>query len=201
MRTWTTARPVFLVSGSAVSSLARQRMPLMGRTADTGQRLQSSLLSAALVSDLISLAFLLHQQWRPYEKWRAAMFARLPCAAGLSGPLETAATAADWHVRETALAVAIEMLLAVQRRRGLPGPAAGVAQFWDRPYRTVAGEIANGLLATVTDPVLARLTVRAGSAEQWVDSIDVLSDPARRVSLTTVYREWLDAARPPAARA
>ncbi|SRR6266702_4016220 len=91
MRTWTTARPVFLVSGSAVSSLARQRMPLMGRTADTGQRLQSSLLSAALVSDLISLAFLLHQQWRPYEKWREAMFARLPCAAELSGPLETAA--------------------------------------------------------------------------------------------------------------
>ena len=72
-----------------------------------------------------------------------------------------------------------------------------MTQFWDRPYRTVAGEIANGLLATVTDPVLARLAVRAGSAEQWVDSIDVLSDPARRASLTTVYREWLAAPRSP----
>src|SRR6266545_2775135 len=86
-----------------------QRMPLMGRTADTGQRLQSRLLSAMLVSDLISLAFLVH------EKWREAMFARLPCAAELSGSLETAATAADWHERETALAAAIEVLLAVQR--------------------------------------------------------------------------------------
>lgn len=170
-----------------------QRMPFMGRTADTGQRLQSRLLSAALVSDLMSLAFLLHQQWRPYEKWRESMFTRLPCATELGGPLETAATAADWHERETALAAAIEVLLAVQRRRGLPAPPAGVTQFWDRPYRTVAGEIADGLLATVTDPVLARLAVRAGSAEQWVDSVDVLSDPARRASLTTVYREWLDA--------
>ncbi len=169
-----------------------QRMPLIGRTADTGQRLQSRLLSAGLVSDLISLAFLLHRQWRPYDKWREAMFARLPCAAALAGPLEVAATAADWQERETALATAIEVLLDVQRRRGLPGPAAGVTQFWSRPYRTVAGEIANGLLATVTDPVLARLTVRAGSAEQWVDSVDVLADPARRAALAAVYREWLN---------
>jgi hypothetical protein len=169
-----------------------QRMPLMGRAADTGQRLQSRLLSAAMVTDLISLAFLLQRQWRPYEKWREAMFARLPCAAALAGPLEVAATAADWRERETALAAAVEVLLDVQRDRGLPGPAAGVAPFYDRPYRTVAGEIANALLATVTDPVLARLTVRAGSAEQWVDSVDVLADPARRAGLTSVYREWLN---------
>ena len=170
-----------------------QRMPLMGRTADTGQRLQSRLLSAMLAGDLISLAFLLNRQWRPYDKWREAMFARLPCAAELGGPLESAATAADWRDREAALTAASEMLLDVQRRRGLPAPAAGVIQFWDRPYRTVDPQIADGLLATVTDPVLTRLAVRAGSAEQWIDSVDVLAHPGRRAVLTAVYREWLDA--------
>jgi Domain of unknown function (DUF4037) len=174
-----------------------QRMPMIGRTADTGQRLQSLLLSAGLVSDLMSLAFLVHRQWRPYEKWREAMFTRLPSAAELSGPLEAAATAADWHEREAAMATAIEVLLAVQRGQGLPTPAAGVVQFFDRPYRTVAGEIADRLLAAVTDPLLSGLAVRAGSVDQWIDSVDVLSDPARRAVLTAVYREWLDAAQLP----
>ena len=167
-------------------------MPLMGRAADAGQPLQSRLLSAGLVSDLINLAFLLHQRWRPYEKWRQAMFAGLPSAAALAGPLEAAATAAGWRDREDALAAAAGVLLDVQRGRGLPTPATGVIPFWDRPYRTVAGQLASGLLAAITDPVLARLTVRAGSVEQWADSVDVLADPARRAALTAVYAGWLD---------
>jgi Domain of unknown function (DUF4037) len=174
-----------------------QRMPFVGRTAATGQRLQSRLLSAALAGDLIDLAFLLHQQWRPYEKWREAMFARLPCATELRGPLEAAATAADWHEREAALAAAIEVLVAVQRHRGLPTPATAVTRFWDRPYRTVAAEVPDLLLATITDPLLSRLSVRAGSADQWADSADVLAHPYRRAALTAAYRAWLDAARPP----
>ncbi len=176
-----------------------QRMPFVGRTADTGQRLQSRLLSAALAGDLMNLAFLLHQQWRPYEKWREAMFARLPCATELRGPLEAAATAADWREREAALAAAIEVLAAVQRRRRLPTPVTAVTRFWGRPYRTVAAEVPDLLLATIADPLLSRLTMRAGSADQWVDSVDVLAHPGRRAALTAAYRAWLDAAGPPGA--
>jgi hypothetical protein len=169
-----------------------QSMPMAGRTAGTGQPLQSRLLHAKLASELMSLAFLLHQQWRPYGKWCEAMFTRLACATELRGPLEVAATGADWHERESALATAIEVLLNVQRSRGLPTPAAGVTQFWDRPYRTVAAAVPDLLLAAVTDPVLSRLTVRSGSVDQWADSAGLLSDPRRRVILAGAYRAWLD---------
>jgi len=171
-----------------------QRMPLVGRAADTGQPLQSRLLCAGLASDLISLAFLLHRQWEPYEKWREALFARLPCAADLSGPLATAVTAAGWPEREAALAAAIEVLAALQRRAGLPTPAAAMQGFFDRPYRTVADALPELLLAGISDPALARLAGQAalgGSVGQWVDSVDVLTPPPRRAALAAVYRNWL----------
>jgi len=171
-----------------------QRMPLVGRTAQTGQPLQSRLLSAALVADLMSLAFLLHQQWQPYPKWREAMFARLPCAGELAGPLQTAATVGGWRDRETALAAAIEVLAGVQRRRGLPTPAEAVTSFWDRPYRTVSDAVPGLLRAAISDPALAGLTLAAGNVEQWVDGIELLAKPPSSTVLTCAYRAWLDQA-------
>jgi hypothetical protein len=167
-----------------------QRMPFVGRAADTGQPLQSRLLSAGLASDLISLAFLLHRQWQPYEKWREALFARLPGAAELSGQLRLAVAADGWAERELALAVAIGMLATAQRLAGLPTPDAPVTRFFDRPYRTVHDDTARLLLAGITDPALARLAVRAGSVAQWADSVDVLSDAGRRAALVAVYQDW-----------
>ncbi|MGH3682320.1 MAG: hypothetical protein ACRDT2_18960, partial [Natronosporangium sp.] len=61
-------------------------------------------------------------------------------------------------------------------------------------YRTVAEAVPQALLATVTDPALSRLPVLAGSVEQWVDSVDVLTRPDHRATLTVAYRAWLDAA-------
>lgn len=174
-----------------------QRMPLVGRTAQTGQPLQSRLLSAALVGDLMSLAFLLHRQWQPYPKWREAMFARLPCAGELAGPLQTAATASDWRDRETALAAAIEVLAGVQRRHGLPTPAEAVTSFWDRPYRTVSDSVPRRLRAGISDPALAGLAAAAGSVEQWVDDGELLAKPADSTVLTCAYRAWRSQATGP----
>lgn len=171
-----------------------QRMPMVGRTAHSGQPRQSRLLAAALVHDLTSLAFLLHQRWSPYDKWREAAFARLRCAGDLSPNLDAALTATDWEDREDALVAAVEVLLAVQRGRGLPTPAPAVVPFWDRPYRTVADAVPRSLLAMVTDPVLSRLPLLAGSVEQWVDNVDVLTRSDHRALLTAAYRAWLDAA-------
>ena len=174
-----------------------ERMPLVGRTAQTGQPMQSRLLSAALVGDLMSLAFLLHQRWQPYAKWREAMFATLPCAGELAGPLQTAATADGWRDRETALAAAIEVLAGVQRRRGLPTPAEAVTFFWDRPYRTVPDAVPGLLRAAITDPALAGLTLAAGSVEQWVDSLELLAKPPNSTVLICAYRAWLGRAAGP----
>jgi hypothetical protein len=170
-----------------------QRLPIVGRTADAGQPLQSRLLCAGLASDLVSLAFLLHRRWEPYEKWREALFARLPAAGELAGPLLTAVSAPRWADREAALAAAIETLAGVQRRAGLPVPDQVVIRFWDRPYRTVNGRLQDLLLAQISDPELARLQVRGGSVAQWADSVDVLAAAGRRAALGAVYRDWLRA--------
>jgi hypothetical protein len=164
-----------------------QRLQMVGRTAQTGQPLQSRLLSADLVGDLMGLAYLLHRRWQPYEKWREAM---LPGADVLSGPLARAVTADDWRDRESALVDAIGILLAWQRDWGLPTPEPAVVPFWDRPYRTVADTVPAALLADITDPALVRLPVRAGRVDQWADCVDVLAHGQRRSALSAMYEAW-----------
>ena len=44
------------------------------------------------------------------------------------------------------------------------------------------------LLEPVTDPLLAGVPRGVGSVEQWVDSVDVLTHPARRVALVQAWR-------------
>ena len=171
-----------------------QQMPMVGRTASRGDELGSRLLSAQLAEELMWLAFALSRRWPPYAKWRGTAFQLLPVAASLAGPLAAAAEP-RWRDRESGLADACEMLLSMQRARGLPAPAPAVTPFWDRPYRTVSGEIHQALLASITDPQVTRLPAGIGSIEQWADSVDVLPHPARRRALRVAYQAWTGPAR------
>ncbi len=166
-----------------------QRMPIAGRTAGTGQPLQSRLLCAGLVDDLVDLAFLLHRRWSPYEKWREAAFARLPGAGDLAGPLSRAVAADAWPDRQAALVEAIGALFEVQRGRGLPVPEPAVVPFYDRPYLTVSDDVPRALLDTLTDPLLRGLP-KVGGVGQWADCVDVLGHAGRRAALTAAYRFW-----------
>jgi hypothetical protein len=167
-----------------------QYLPMVGRTAQRGDELGSRLLSAQLASDVVSLAFALSRRWAPYPKWRGTVFRELPIAARLTGPLTAASTAAGWRDREDGLASACEILLGLQRSRGLPAPASAVIPFWDRPYRGIDEAIQQSLLAGITDPQVAALPAGAGSVEQWADSADVLSQPGRRAALRAAYGAW-----------
>jgi hypothetical protein len=169
-----------------------QLLPMMGRTAEAGDELGSRLLSAQLTWDLIWLAFALSRRWAPYAKWRGTVFRSLPVAARLGSLLDDAA-APRWRQREDALASACEVLLEIQRERGLPAPKSAVIAFFDRPYRTVDQAVPGGLLACVADPDVARLPPSVGAIEQWADSTDVLSSPGRRAALQAAYRAWADA--------
>jgi len=170
-----------------------QLMPMVGRTAETGDELGSRLLSAELAADLGWLAFALSRRWAPYAKWRGTVFRSLPVAARLGPPLDAASAAPGWRERENALAGACEVLLDLQRERGQPTPESAVTPFWDRPYRTVDQAVPQWLLAGITDPEVARLPPMIGSIEQWVDCVDVLSRPGRRAALRTAYLAWIDA--------
>lgn len=167
-----------------------QLMPMVGRTAEAGDDLGSRLVSAGLAGDVVWLAFTLSRRWAPYAKWRGTAFRSLP-VAGVLGPLLGSATVAPgWREREDALAAACEVLLDLQRERGLPAPEGAVVPFFGRPYRTVDRAVPEGLLAAVTDPDVARLPPVVGSVEQWAASVDVLSSPGRRAALRAAYRDW-----------
>jgi hypothetical protein len=168
-----------------------QLLPMVGRTAEAGDELGSRLLSARLAEDLLWLAFALSRRWAPYAKWRGTVFRSLPVAARL-GPLLDAAAAPAWRERENALASACRVLLSIQRERGLPAPEPAVIPFFDRPYRTLDRAVPQELLDGITDPDVVRLPPMVGSIEQWVDSTDVLSSPARRAALQAAYRSLGD---------
>jgi hypothetical protein len=165
-----------------------QAMPMMGRAAGKGDEFGSRLLSAGLAGDLTALAFALSRRWAPYAKWRGTVFRSLPVAVRLGPLLDATVTAAGWREREDALAAACEVLVNLQRERGLPAPNPAVIPFFDRPYRTVDQAVPQGLLAGITHPDVARLPPMMGSIEQWVDSTDVLSSPGRRAALRVAYR-------------
>jgi hypothetical protein len=167
-----------------------QLMPMVGRTAETGDELGSRLVSAGLAEDVVSLAFALSRRWAPYAKWRGTVFRSLPVAAALSPLIGSATAAPGWREREDALAAACEVLLDIQREHGHPAPGNAVVPFFDRPYRTVDQAVPEMLLASVTDPDVARLPPMVGSVEQWADSEDVLSSPGRRAALQAAYRSW-----------
>ena len=169
-----------------------QALPMVGRTAEAGDELGSRLLSAGLAADLVWLAFGLSCRWAPYAKWRGTVFRSLP-VAGRLGPLLDGAAAPGWRKREDALAAGCEVLLDVQRDRGLPAPRAAVIPFFDRPYRTLDEAVPRALLDGITDPDVARLPPMIGSLEQWIDSTDVLSSPGRRAALRAAYRGLVDA--------
>jgi hypothetical protein len=149
------------------------------------------LLSVRLTEDLTFLGFMLSRRWAPYGKWRGTVFRALPVAASLTGLLDAAVTSPGWRDRESALAAAAEVLLGVQRDRGLPAPDAAVVPFWDRPYRVIDLAVAAGLLADIADADVARLPSGVGSVEQWTDSVDVLASPGRRSALQAAYLAWI----------
>lgn len=170
---------------------ASQWMPIIGRAAERGDESGSRILAARVAEDLIRLAFALSGEWAPYGKWRGTAFRELPVARRLAAPLDIAVAAPEWREREAALAEAAEVLLDVQRERGLPAPGDAVVRFWDRPYRTVDDAVAAGLAAAITDPEVAALPPYVGSVEQWVDSVDVLAHADRRAALQVAYRTWI----------
>ena len=169
-----------------------QRLHMVGRTAERGQDLQSRLLCAQIAGKLSHLAFLVHRQWMPYAKWREARLRTLPDADRLCGLLTAAVTANPWQAREQAIAEAAEMLLDVQRARGLPGPEHAIGGFFNRPFRTVNESVVRLLMAEVIDERLHKLP-GVGGVDQWIDADEVLSNPSLRASAAVAYRAWSDA--------
>ena len=168
-----------------------QRMPWIGRTAERDQPLQSRLLSAAIATDIIRLAFLLRRRWAPYPKWTELAFRDVPGSAELQPAIEQLTTADGWREREAGAVAALDRLGQWQRALGRPTPAEVTEPFFDRPYRTVRSEVAAMLLADISDPAVRALPPGVGAIEQWVENAVILSSPELRSGALAAYRGWL----------
>nr|MDT0663239.1 DUF4037 domain-containing protein [Micromonospora sp. DSM 115978] len=171
-----------------------QAEAFVGRTGGTGDDLGSRVLAGRIVRDLIRLAFLVSRRWAPYDKWLGRAFGELPVAAVLDPPMRAALAATDWREREVALCAAGEALGAATNRLRLCEPVdPAPRRFYHREIRVVgAHRFTTALTAAITDPrvreLLTRLGVRTtdpvgalpGTIDQAVDTVDVLTRPARR---------------------
>jgi hypothetical protein len=157
-------------------------LPLLGRAGQRGDDLGSRVIGARMVDTAMHLAFLLCRRWPPYPKWRGTVFTQLPVAGELLPPLTAVLAADDWTKRQQALAQALAVLGEAQRAAGLPS-AEGIPTepFFDRPFLGIRAAVPDLLLGSVTDPLVRALPSGAGSVEQWVDNVVVLTDPSHRV--------------------
>ncbi|WP_426309123.1 DUF4037 domain-containing protein [Cellulosimicrobium sp. E-16] len=158
-----------------------QELPFVGRTAERGDDLGSRVVAARLVRVAMHLGFLLERRWPPYAKWFGTAFAALPRAGAVGPDLAAALAADDWRSREAALCRGLETLHDLQGEVGLPTVADVVVPFFDRPYRGL-GPVADAVTAAIQDPAVRALPPGVGTVEQWVDDVDVLTDPGRRVA-------------------
>ncbi|HEX2851552.1 MAG TPA: DUF4037 domain-containing protein [Acidimicrobiales bacterium] len=164
-----------------------QELPFVVRTASRNDEPGSRVIAARLVRVQVHLAFLLSRRWPPYPKWEGTAFRELAVAAELAPRHDAVLVADDPVAREGALCDGAGVLARRQRSLALPAPDEVIVPFHDRPIRTVSADLADGLLDSVTDPVLRALPRGMGTVEQWVDNVDLLSWPSRRATLRSAY--------------
>ncbi|MFI5907713.1 DUF4037 domain-containing protein [Dactylosporangium sp. NPDC051541] len=142
-----------------------------GRAAELGDDLGSRIVTARLARDVMRLCLLLARRYPPYSKWLGTAFAALPDAAPIGTALTRALQADDADERQAALADAYELAGAWQNRLGLTEPVDATRRpYFDRPFPVID--------ATRFADALAPGATRTGAIDQFLDSTDVLGDPA-----------------------
>jgi hypothetical protein len=154
-----------------------QEEAFVGRTAEVGDTLGSSVVAGRLTRDLMRLCFLIERRYAPYSKWFGTGFARLDAAPEVGSLLE----AADLGLAYEAVARRFNALSLVEPREPILRP------YYSRPFPVIFAErFASACFARVEDPWLRSLPP-LGAIDQWCDSTDVLSKPAVLRHVATVY--------------
>jgi Domain of unknown function (DUF4037) len=154
-----------------------QEEAFVGRTAEVGDELGSRVVASRLVRDVMRLAFLLERRYAPYTKWLGSAFAHLDSAVVLQSPLLDVLSAASYDAREDALVAVVEELARLHNAAGVTRLVeTTVRPFYTRPFRVLgSARFVEACLERVTDPWLKSLPL-VGAIDQYVDSVDVLSD-------------------------
>jgi hypothetical protein len=157
-----------------------EEQAFVGRAGAGGDDLGSRIVAARLARDVMRMAFLIEGRFAPYPKWLGKAFAALPCASVLIPALDRALAAADWGLREAALADAYLTLARLHLERELGGEfAPALGPYFTRPFTVInADDIADAVQAQIADPVLRALPT-IGSLDQITDATPVIEAPGR----------------------
>jgi hypothetical protein len=166
-----------------------QEEPFVGRTGYVGDDLGSQIIAARLCRDAMHLCFLMERQYAPYSKWFGTAFAQLKCAASLTPLLRWTMLAQSWREREQSITQVYEMLAAMHNALQITPPMpTKVSPFHGRPFKVIHGEaFAAAIKAQIQDEAVKRISIDIGGIDQFSDSTDVLSNPALRRRLKTLY--------------
>jgi hypothetical protein len=150
---------------------------LHGRAGARGDELGSHVIGAALVRDLMRLAFVQERRYAPYPKWLGTVYGRLgrPEAPALAAALEARA----WRAREEALADAYRHV--AERHNSLavtPVIDPEPREFFARGFLVLhADRFVDALRAAIADPGLRSIDHEAGGIDAVSDNVDVLTRP------------------------
>jgi len=167
-----------------------QEEPFVGRTGEVGDELGSRLIAARLAHTLMRLAFLYEKKYAPYSKWFGTAFNQLAIAEELRPALTGAMAAETWDEREANLCLAYEAIARLHNRQGItPVVCENVSYFFGRPFRVIHGEAIGDLIwEVIKDPAVRALPRGVGSVNQFISSVDVLSNPRLCQRMTALYR-------------
>lgn len=161
----------------------------IGRTGEVGDDLGSGLVTARIVHSLMRLGFMMERQYAPYSKWFGTGFSRLACAAGLTPALTGALQGPTWLEREEWLSQAYALVAQMHNDLEITPPVAThTSNYFGRPFRVIhADQIAARLLQAVQEDEIYRLPAFIGSVNQFVSSVDILTQPIHCQKLRTLY--------------
>jgi hypothetical protein len=139
----------------------------VGRTGDVGDELGSRLVAAAIVREIMKLAFLMEKQYAPYSKWLGTAFAKLKIGAKLAPVLEDVLLAKNWKAREDTLALAYSIVARQHNALRITKPLPSkVTRYYGRPYLVIhAGTFARSIREGIKDPEVKRLPPLIRSSE------------------------------------
>lgn len=152
-----------------------QHEHLLGRAGQVGDDLGSPLIAARLARDVVRLCFLIERTWAPYDKWLGTAFQRLESAAEVGPLLRQALAARSPAQRERHLMATLSNVAGRFNALALVPPIDPAPRpFFKRPFNVLeCDRFAEALMATT--PLAPRGW--QGAIDQWVDSVDVLSEP------------------------
>lgn len=182
-------RDVWLYLVAAQWRRIDQEEPFMGRCGEAGDELGSRVVAARLIREIMKLCFLMERQYAPYSKWFGTAFSQLTCAETFLSIFGRVLNAETWPEREMHLSAAYIAAAEQHNRLGLtPSLSAQVSSFYSRPFLVLhSSRFVDALRAAIRDEAVLRLPPYVGSVDQFVDSVDVLTDAEKLGCLRAIY--------------